>query len=225
MSLSQFFVFFPSSCLSFWVGCSPVSLLSLIWAIYGLKRAKNGQNPEMTTFFKAYSCHACVNLLINPNLASTKGKMIQKNLSKVLLAQSRPKSGQNWQNWQYTGKIGNILTDLWYHTGQIFPSSIVRPPSPGRKSSLKSALSGLRLALSGPLRPKIDPPRPEISHHRPKISPLRPQISHPKSQISSFSPQIDPPKPQNWSSQASTQSSQASNKPSQASNWSSQASN
>ena len=112
MSLSQFFVFFPSSCLSFWVGCSPVSLLSLIWAIYGLKRAKNGQNPEMTTFFKAYSCHACVNLLINPNLAATKGKMIQKNLSKVLLAQSRPKSGQNWQNWEKLGKDCFLLCNF-----------------------------------------------------------------------------------------------------------------
>ena len=103
MSLSQFFVFFPSSCLSFWVGCSPVSLLSLIWAIYGLKRAKNGQNPEMTTFFKAYSCHACVNLLINPNLASTKGKMKQRKFIKGFTG---PEQGKKWSKLAKLRKTG-----------------------------------------------------------------------------------------------------------------------
>ena len=98
MSLSQFFVFFPSLCLSCRVGCYPVSLIGLIWAINGLKLAKNWQNWEMTTFFQAYSCYACVYLFIYPSPASTKGKWCKENVSQVLLTQCRPKSGQNWQN-------------------------------------------------------------------------------------------------------------------------------
>ena len=79
----------------------------------------------MTTFFKAYSCHACVNLLINPNLASTKGKMIQKNLSKIYW----PRAGQK------VVKIGKIVKN-WVKIAFFY-------------ANFSQALSGLILTLPG----------------------------------------------------------------------------
>ena len=99
MSLSLFLVFFPSWCLLCWVGCSPVSLIILIWAKKTLRVAKNGQNREMTTFFKHFLIKflfTCSYTLIKPQ---QRGNWCKENSSEVLLTQCRPKkSGQNWQN-------------------------------------------------------------------------------------------------------------------------------
>ena len=60
----------------------------------------------MTTFFKAYSCHACVNLLINPNLASTKGKMIQRKFIKGFTG---PEQAKKWAKLIKMGKECKFL--------------------------------------------------------------------------------------------------------------------
>ena len=83
----------------------------------------------------------------------------------------------------------------WFHQGQFFSSSIMRPP--------KASTSLLR-PENGPLRPNVDCPRSKIYHFwphigplRPHINPFKPQIGYLRHLISLFRPQCSPPRPLN----------------------------